>query len=220
VVGRHPDDEELRVLAVQKNNLSLSPESLAYSIETATNGAARIVYKGTSEATAGQILRVPIDDEEKSALDEAKEFIKEALDGRTMSAAQMFKDAHKAGIAPVTLKRAKSALKVRSVKVGEEWVWPAIEPDDSIQGDHKRDDEILDPLAPESAYLSEEDQGDQEDQAKGMGHSWPPSRNGSGPNGRTGGEGKQHPCQHDLPRDVCKVCNGYAKKLIEEGVAL
>ena len=35
VVGKHPDDEELRVLAGQKNNLSLSPESLAYGIETA-----------------------------------------------------------------------------------------------------------------------------------------------------------------------------------------
>jgi hypothetical protein len=52
VVGKHPDDQETRVLAGQKNNLSLPPVSLAYGIETAENGAARIVYKGASEATA------------------------------------------------------------------------------------------------------------------------------------------------------------------------
>jgi hypothetical protein len=56
VVGRHPDDEELRVLAGQKSNLSLAPESLAYRIETADNGAARIVYEGVSSQNAGSIL--------------------------------------------------------------------------------------------------------------------------------------------------------------------
>src|SRR5215211_3368779 len=70
IVGRHPDNDELRVLAGQKNNLSLAPESLAYRIETADNGAARIVYEGVSEATAGQLLRAPADEEEKSALTE------------------------------------------------------------------------------------------------------------------------------------------------------
>jgi RecA-family ATPase len=45
VVGPHPDSDDLRVLAGQKNNLSLPPRSLAYSIETAPNGAARIAYK-------------------------------------------------------------------------------------------------------------------------------------------------------------------------------
>ena len=74
-MGRHPDDDELQVLAGQKNNLSLRPESLAYRIETADNGAARIVYEGVSEATAGQLLRVPADEEEKSAITEAKEFL-------------------------------------------------------------------------------------------------------------------------------------------------
>ena len=75
VVGRHPEDDELRVLAGQKNNLSLPPESLAYRIETAENGAARIAYEGVSEATAQQLLRIPPDEEEKSALSEAKEFL-------------------------------------------------------------------------------------------------------------------------------------------------
>src|SRR5215208_5392152 len=45
VVGSHPDSDELRVLAGQKNNLSLPPRSLAYRIESAENGTARITYR-------------------------------------------------------------------------------------------------------------------------------------------------------------------------------
>ncbi len=85
VVGRHPEDEKLRVLAGQKNNLSLPPESLIYGIESAANGAARVVYKGTTDTNADQLLRAPVNEEEKSALDEAKEFILDALDGRVMA---------------------------------------------------------------------------------------------------------------------------------------
>jgi len=46
VMGKHPDNDELKVLAGQKSNLSLPPDSLAYRIETAENGAARITYEG------------------------------------------------------------------------------------------------------------------------------------------------------------------------------
>jgi len=79
VVGSHPDSDELRVLAGQKNNLSLPPRGLAYRIESAENGTARITYRGFSEATAAQLLRVPEGEEEKSALAEAKEFLTSEL---------------------------------------------------------------------------------------------------------------------------------------------
>ena len=58
VVGRHREDESLRVLAGQKN-LSLLPESLLYGIETASNGSARIVYKGKTQTTARELLEAP-----------------------------------------------------------------------------------------------------------------------------------------------------------------
>jgi len=116
VVGRHPEDDELRVLAGQKNNLSLPPESLAYRIETAENGAARIVYEGVCEATAQQLLRVPEDEEEKSALSEAKEFLLSELKGSPMAARQVKKNAVEADVSERTLKRAKAALGVISTK--------------------------------------------------------------------------------------------------------
>ena len=59
LVGVHPEDETLRVLAGQKSNLSPMPESLAYRIATGANGAARIEYAGASTANADALLRTP-----------------------------------------------------------------------------------------------------------------------------------------------------------------
>jgi hypothetical protein len=124
VVGPHPDSEELRVLAGQKNNLSLPPRSLAYSIETAENGSARISYKGFSEATAAQLLRVPEDEEEKSALTETKEFLTSELSRTPVSAKAIKKSAREAEISERTLRRAKQILGVRSEKESHgSWTW-------------------------------------------------------------------------------------------------
>jgi hypothetical protein len=171
VVGRHPDDDELRVLAGQKNNLSLPPDSLAYRIVTADNGAARIVYEGVSETTAGQLLRVPVDEEEKSALTEAKEFLISELRAHPMSAKQIRKNAEEADIAYRTLKRAKQALGVRSEKKSDgSWTWSL--PREKAEGDQIYSIGTLDTVGPlgkdanpepeDSAYLPEEGQGDQE----------------------------------------------------------
>lgn len=172
VVGRHPDDEELRVLAGQKNNLSLPPESLAYRIETADNGAARITYEGVSEATAGQLLRVPVDEEEKSALTEAKEFLLSELRPHPVSANAIKRSAREADISERTLKRAKQALGIRSEKESDgSWTW--LLPEKEAKGGHPPtigpvgtvgplgNDAKLDSEKP--AHLSEEGQGGQED---------------------------------------------------------
>jgi hypothetical protein len=119
VVGPHPDSDDLRVLAGQKNNLSLPPRSLAYGIETAQNGAARIAYRGFAEATAAQLLRVPDDEGEKSALAEAKEFLLEELRDGPMGAKQVKKSADEADISGRTLKRAKQILRIKSKKEGD-----------------------------------------------------------------------------------------------------
>ncbi len=173
VVGRHPDDEEIRVLAGQKNNLSLPPDSLAYRIETAENGAARIVYKGVSEATARQLLAVPADEEEKSALTEAKEFLLSELKGHPMSMKTVERNAREAGISPRTLKRAKQALAVKSEKESDgSWTW--ILPSKGAKGGHVPTVGNLGPVGPlgkdvdpesdNPAYLREEVQGGQDGQ--------------------------------------------------------
>ena len=190
VVGRHPEDDELRVLAGQKNNLSLPPESLAYRIETAENGAARIVYEGVSEATAQQVLSVPEDEEKKSALSEAKEFLLSELGDEPMAAEQVKKNAKETGIAARTLRRAKKALGVISTKEADgSWTWSL--PVKEAKGDHALTDGPLGTLGPldrdgplaeeKAAYLSEEGQGVHGGQGEVTGDGWPPSENEAGP---------------------------------------
>lgn len=170
VVGQHPDSEELRVLAGQKNNLSLPPRSLAYGIETAENGAARIAYRGFTEATAAELLRVPDDEEEKSAISEAKEFLISELRPRPVSAKAIKKSAREADISERTLRRAKQVLGIRSEKESDgSWTWSL--PDKGSEGGHAPTVGSVGPLGKDAnperddpAYLREGVQGGQEGQ--------------------------------------------------------
>jgi hypothetical protein len=124
LVGVHPEDEQMRVLAGQKSNLSPMPDSLAYRIATAANEAARIEYAGTTEAKADTLLRTPQDAEERSALGEAIRFLRDELSEGPMWAKAVKDCARKLEISEGTLKRAKGALGVQSAKEGEEgWTW-------------------------------------------------------------------------------------------------
>lgn len=202
MVGRHPEDESLRVLAGQKNNLSLPPESLVYGIETAANGAARIGYKGTTDTNAQQLLKVPGDEEERSALSEAKEFLLGELEDGPMTARQVKKNARDADVSERTLKRAKQALGVKSEKENDgSWTWSL--PLKEAKGGQPSTVGPVGTLGPleddKSAYLSEEGQGGQGGQANGLRDGWPPSSNG------------RHPSKADDWRDhplscACEEC--------------
>jgi putative DNA primase/helicase len=203
VVGPHPDSDELRVLAGQKNNLSLPPRSLAYGIETAQNGAAHISYRGFSEATAAQLLRVP-DDEEKSALAEAKEFLISELARTPVSARAIKKNAREAEISERTLRRAKQVLGVRSEKESDgSWTWglPDKESDEgqaATVGNVGPLGNVANSEPDDSAYLREGVQDGQEVQA-----------------------GKERRCKHDLRDGVgCYLCDPRHPYRLEKGGAL
>jgi hypothetical protein len=176
VVGRHPEDESLRVLAGQKNNLSLPPESLLYKIETAENGSARISYEGKTEVNARQLLKPPADEGEKSAREEAKGFLLDALEAGRVPSKQIWKDSRDADIASATLKRAKAELGVKAEKVGQEWWWRLPEPEHA-GGVHREGGDPLDavdpleetsrPRALASSCRAKGDQGDQGDHPNG-----------------------------------------------------
>ncbi len=204
VVGRDPGEEELRVLAGQKNNLSLRPESLSYSIETAENGAARIAYRGTSEVTASQMLQLPADEEEKSALAEAKDFLQSELKPGPMSANAVKRNAHSADISERTLKRAKKALKVKSEKESDgSWTWSLPK-----QGSQNSTVGPVGPLAPLSINkpVSVRKEGGQ---AENVG----PLQNGSNPlcppkGGQEDQGCQQAMCIHDHPGGKgCYLCD-------------
>ncbi len=124
LVGQHPEDEGLRVLAGQKSNLAPMPDSLAYRVVEAPNGAARIEYRGVTEVNANAVLHTPADPEERSATGEAMAFLRTELEDGPMAATAVQERAAKAHISTSTLKRAKTNLGVKSVKESDgSWTW-------------------------------------------------------------------------------------------------
>ena len=190
VVAEDPEDAERRILAQNKQNLCKPAASLVFTLETAPNGAARVLWCGQSELNASQILRAPPDEEEKTALSEAKEFLLSELSSGPMAARQVKKNAVEADVSERTLKRAKAALGVTSTKEADgSWTWSL--PAKGAKGDHAPTDGPLGTLGPldrdgpledeRSLYLSEEGQGGQGGQAEETADGWPPSENGASP---------------------------------------
>jgi DNA polymerase I-like protein with 3'-5' exonuclease and polymerase domains len=122
LVGPHPDDEDLRVLAGQKSNLGPFPESLKYRIETAENDSARVSYEGTVEMKPQDLLKGPQGEEERSAADEARHFLRSVLaEGVRKESNSVKAEAKSLGISETTLNRVKRSIGVKSVKIGEKW---------------------------------------------------------------------------------------------------
>ena len=175
LVAPDPDDElgRRRILAPTKANLAELGGSLAYGIEATPGGVARIVWYGSSEHTAKSLLAVPTDGEERSAVDEAKEFLREVLREGPVEAREVLAEAREAGISERTLKRAKAVLGVEAVKTGGYfskdgpggWRWQLPEP------------ESRDSIRPGSLKGAK---GAEEGQPSSTWPSWPPSA-GVGP---------------------------------------
>ena len=125
-VGADPEDETRRILAPVKANLSAPSASLAYRL-VADAGIVRIDWLGTSDVTAEQMLAVPVNDEERTAIGDAVEFLRERLGDSKVDALAVKTDARKAGISDRTLDRAKARLQVHSERKGfgsdGEWFW-------------------------------------------------------------------------------------------------
>ena len=122
LVGEDADDPALRHFAVVKNNLSAPAETLTYHW---SDGG--FTWVGKSDLTAHQLLAPPADGEGRTALIEAKEILEDLLSGGPKSPTEIRKAAAAAGVKEATLRAAKDALGVRSVKFGfgddGEWKW-------------------------------------------------------------------------------------------------
>jgi hypothetical protein len=210
LVAKHPEDENLRVVASVKSNLGPPASSLAFTLSQAANGAVGVEWKGVTSLSAAALLAAPVDPEERSALDEAKEFLCDVLgDGPRWSKA-VTKEAREARISEITLKRAKSELGVRSEKEAEgSWSWRLPE-SKGIKGGQAPKDDLLDPLEslPNKWPLleSQEDQGDQGDQIRGD------ERLATEGNGHRPGER----CIHDVPNG-CWLCQRKSSEDSEKG---
>lgn len=118
-----------RFMLPVKNNLGNDRLGFEYRVaETILNyrsgpiKAPFIEWLGKSNRSTTDLLNPP-KPKEPSAMDEAKEFLRNQLAGGTKPAADVKAAASNAGISDATLNRAKTDLRVKSTKVENVWNW-------------------------------------------------------------------------------------------------
>jgi len=80
-------------------------------------------WTGISDLTDVKILSSGSDHEEKSALEEAKEYLQETLAAGPIPSAEILKQSKKDGIAERTLNRAKKDIGIISARENDVWYW-------------------------------------------------------------------------------------------------
>jgi len=128
LVTRDEDDPEGRrhLFLSMKNNLGEDQAGLSFSTDTVTLSsgirAPRIVWGGRVTVTADESVAPP--DEERGAINEAVDFLRDLLAEGPVEARQVMTEAKKAGISQRTLIRAKEKLRVKSGRLGfGPWRW-------------------------------------------------------------------------------------------------
>jgi putative DNA primase/helicase len=113
LVGQDPDDHSKRALVQTKNNLAPVGEGVGYKLE-----GGHFYWTGTTTLTAGRILSLPSNEEERGARAEAVEFLRSVLADGPRPSKEIESEARNAGISESTLRRAKNFLGIRAVKDG------------------------------------------------------------------------------------------------------
>jgi hypothetical protein len=119
-----PDDPTRRVLAAFKSNFAATPPSIGLQLAAAPGSPYPVVsWLGPSNQTAESLLAFPEDPEGRGALQEAKDFLREALSAGEAAALSVQQEAGRRGISKRTLDRAKKNLGVQSGRGRENWTW-------------------------------------------------------------------------------------------------
>ena len=126
VLGREPDDEDRRVVRVSKTNFAEPSSGWSWSI--GSNDALEVGYVtavSVSDVAAEALVAAPETAEERGALGEAIDWLRDRLDSGGVGASQVIAEARKAGHSERTVRRAKTTLRVVSVKTGLTggWAW-------------------------------------------------------------------------------------------------
>ncbi|MCH8346605.1 MAG: AAA family ATPase [Chloroflexi bacterium] len=162
LVGLNPEDESERVVVCNKNNLTAFPPALAFEISEG-----RFRWRGETSVTVAALLAPEQGGEERSAVDEAVEFLREMLSDGARTAREVERQADAVGISKMTLRRARKTLEVKANPVRQEgrtgvqhWTWELSSDGLGVQEKHE-------PLNPNS-YL------EAPEQVKGDEHLNPP----------------------------------------------
>ena len=151
LVGDHPDHQDEHVLAAVKANLAQLALSMRYrarpvKVEGLIGGGdnrdasddeyVTVQWLGTSPLDADSLLDERPSSEEKSALDEAKDFLRQVLADGPVLYKEIQKQAKDAGVSMSTAGRAKRGMNVLSRKRGMDgpWAWALPSPPITIEG--------------------------------------------------------------------------------------
>lgn len=118
VVGKNPENPDIRVLAISKSNIGTMSESLEFQlVNDSTYECARIQWLGSSKFTADNLYETQ-NIEEKSLTDEGMDWLQEFLSEGGMDSATIKREAEKLGISPKVLRRAREKLNVVTRREG------------------------------------------------------------------------------------------------------
>lgn len=117
LVGKVKNDKYKRIMAHVKSSLAPIGDSLIFEIKKRS----RIEWNGTLEFTADQFLE---DGGEKlNKLESAKQFLLEILSGGEIRQKDIIVAAEEMDFGIRTIKSAKSALQIKSLKTTDGWYW-------------------------------------------------------------------------------------------------
>jgi hypothetical protein len=114
IVGRHPDQPDLRVIASTKSNLGPPPRSLMYQLESVGN-VARIAWGAETDLTANDILFHP-SAQKRTVGSQAAEAIKELLADGSIDSTTLDERLAGQGYSKSAIKEGRKLAKVEAVK--------------------------------------------------------------------------------------------------------
>jgi len=125
---QHPGETDERMIAVDKTNLGRYPDAVSFRLVTfLENPDLADVHWGEEHrnVTSGDLVTAAADPEERSAINEATDWLSDALAHGPKPAAELQAAARKDGIADRTLRRASARLGVIKAKAGfrSGWEW-------------------------------------------------------------------------------------------------
>lgn len=131
LVAKDPEVESRRLFLPLKNNIGNDETGLAFAVESAEVKSAaglietsRVLWEPHSVTmTANEAMAPQGDPEERSAVDDAKQFLSGLLADGPVPFSQVKADADGAGHSWATIRRAQKALGIESSKVGMKMGW-------------------------------------------------------------------------------------------------
>jgi Bifunctional DNA primase/polymerase, N-terminal/AAA domain/Primase C terminal 1 (PriCT-1) len=119
LVAADPEQEGRVVMAHSKSNLGKFGPSVGYSIDD----AGKLQWHGESRLKANELLTAPVSSAERSAVDDAEDFLREALAEGPRPVKEMQRIAVENGISIATLRRAQLRLQVAKGPQGFKGAW-------------------------------------------------------------------------------------------------